>query len=145
LAIRSLSEQILVFQEFLSDTLAVFENPRVGGSIDSNRLMATLTLKGASGVQNAAAFCDSNRLMATLTLRAASLSWFALRTDPPLATTVLRGTRRFKSVHQAQRFPSTHAAVYSPFNLGRRLIEVNLSVPWIKISSGNAQASGSLL
>jgi transposase-like protein len=56
-----------------------------------------------------------------------------------------RGMRRFKSVHQAQRFLSTHAAVYNLFNLGRHLIsakhyrifrarslplrKVNLSVP----------------
>ena len=33
-----------------------------------------------------------------------------------------RGMRRFKSVHQAQRFLSTHAAVYNLFNLGRHLI-----------------------
>ena len=30
-----------------------------------------------------------------------------------------RGMRRFKSPHQAQRFLSTHAAVYNLFNLGR--------------------------
>ena len=30
--------------------------------------------------------------------------------------------RRFKSTHQAQRFLSTHAAVYNLFNLGRHLI-----------------------
>ena len=30
------------------------------GGIDSNRLMAILTLKGAFGVQNANAFCDSS-------------------------------------------------------------------------------------
>jgi len=30
-----------------------------------------------------------------------------------------RGMRRFKSTHQAQRFLSTHAAVYNLFNLGR--------------------------
>ncbi|VUX56329.1 transposase (fragment), partial [uncultured Woeseiaceae bacterium] len=33
-----------------------------------------------------------------------------------------RGMRRFKSMHQAQRFLSTHAAVYNLFNLGRHLI-----------------------
>jgi putative transposase len=33
-----------------------------------------------------------------------------------------RGMRRFKSVHQAQRFLSTHAAVYNLFNLGRHLV-----------------------
>ena len=33
-----------------------------------------------------------------------------------------RGMRRFKSAHQAQRFLSTHAAVYNLFNLGRHLI-----------------------
>ena len=33
-----------------------------------------------------------------------------------------RGMRRFKSIHQAQRFLSTHAAVYNLFNLGRHLI-----------------------
>ena len=33
-----------------------------------------------------------------------------------------RGMRRFKSVHQAQRFLSAHAAVYNLFNLGRHLI-----------------------
>ena len=33
-----------------------------------------------------------------------------------------RGMRRFKSTHQAQRFLSTHAAVYNHFNLGRQLI-----------------------
>ena len=30
--------------------------------------------------------------------------------------------RRFKSVHQAQRFLGVHAAVYNLFNLGRLLI-----------------------
>ena len=30
-----------------------------------------------------------------------------------------RGMRRFKSTHQAQRFVSTHAAIYNLFNLGR--------------------------
>ena len=33
-----------------------------------------------------------------------------------------RGMRRFKSVKQAQRFLSTHAAVYNLFNLGRYLV-----------------------
>ncbi len=33
-----------------------------------------------------------------------------------------RGMRRFMSTHQAQRFLSTHAAVYNLFNLGRYLI-----------------------
>ena len=33
-----------------------------------------------------------------------------------------RGMRRFKSIHQAQRFLSTHAAVYNLFNLGRHSI-----------------------
>jgi putative transposase len=33
-----------------------------------------------------------------------------------------RGMRRFKSTQQAQRFLSTHAAVYNLFNLGRHLI-----------------------
>ena len=33
-----------------------------------------------------------------------------------------RGMRRFKSVHQAQRFLSTNAAVYNLFNLGRHLV-----------------------
>jgi putative transposase len=36
-----------------------------------------------------------------------------------------RGMRRFKSVHQAQRFLSTHAAVYNLFNLGRHLMSAN--------------------
>ncbi len=35
-----------------------------------------------------------------------------------------RVMRRFKSTHQAQRFLSTHAAVYNLFNLGRHLISV---------------------
>jgi len=30
--------------------------------------------------------------------------------------------RKFKSVKQAQRFLSTHAAVYNLFNLGRHLV-----------------------
>ncbi len=33
-----------------------------------------------------------------------------------------RGMRRFKSTQQAQRFLSTHAAVYNLFNLGRHLV-----------------------
>ncbi len=33
-----------------------------------------------------------------------------------------RGMRRFKSAHHAQRFLSTHAAVYNLFNLGRHLV-----------------------
>ena len=33
-----------------------------------------------------------------------------------------RGMRRFKSTSQAQRFLSTHAAVYNLFNLGRNLV-----------------------
>ena len=33
-----------------------------------------------------------------------------------------RGMRKFKSIQQAQRFLSTHAAVYNLFNLGRHLI-----------------------
>ena len=33
-----------------------------------------------------------------------------------------RGMRRFKSTQQAQRFSSTHAAVYNLFNLGRHLV-----------------------
>lgn len=33
-----------------------------------------------------------------------------------------RGTRRFKSPKQAQRFLSAHAAVYNLFNLGRHLV-----------------------
>jgi putative transposase len=33
-----------------------------------------------------------------------------------------RGMRRFKSIHQAQRFLNTHAAVYNLYNLGRHLI-----------------------
>jgi len=33
-----------------------------------------------------------------------------------------RGMRRFKATHQAQRFLSTHAAVYNLFNLGRHLL-----------------------
>ncbi|MFT6092524.1 MAG: putative transposase [Pseudohongiellaceae bacterium] len=30
--------------------------------------------------------------------------------------------RKLKSIHQAQRFLSTHAAVYNLFNLGRHLV-----------------------
>lgn len=39
--------------------------------------------------------------------------------------------RRFKSMEQAQRFLSTHAAVYNLFNLGRHLVnaENTLSTP----------------
>jgi len=33
-----------------------------------------------------------------------------------------RGMRRFKSTQLAQRFLSTHAAVYNLFNLGRHLV-----------------------
>jgi putative transposase len=33
-----------------------------------------------------------------------------------------RGMRRFKSVRQAQRFVTAHAAVYNLFNLGRHLV-----------------------
>ncbi len=36
-----------------------------------------------------------------------------------------RCMRRFKSTHQAQRFLSTHTAVYNLFNLGRHLISDN--------------------
>ena len=36
-----------------------------------------------------------------------------------------RGMRRFKSTRQAQRFLSTHAAVYNLFNLGRHLVSAN--------------------
>jgi putative transposase len=36
-----------------------------------------------------------------------------------------RGMRRFKSTHQAQRFLSTHTAVYNLFNLGRHLISAS--------------------
>jgi putative transposase len=36
-----------------------------------------------------------------------------------------RGMRRFKSDHQAQRFLSTHAAIYNLFNLSRHLISAN--------------------
>jgi putative transposase len=36
-----------------------------------------------------------------------------------------RGMRRFKSTCQAQRFLSTHAAVYNLFNLGRHLVSAN--------------------
>jgi putative transposase len=30
--------------------------------------------------------------------------------------------RKFKSIHQAQRFLGAHAAVYNLFNLGRHLV-----------------------
>jgi putative transposase len=33
-----------------------------------------------------------------------------------------RGMRKFKSVGQAQKFLSVHAAVYNLFNLGRHLV-----------------------
>ena len=33
-----------------------------------------------------------------------------------------RGMRKFKSMHQAQRFLGVHAAVYNLFNLGRHLV-----------------------
>jgi putative transposase len=33
-----------------------------------------------------------------------------------------RGMRRFKSITQAQRFLSAHAAIYNLFNLGRHLV-----------------------
>ena len=33
-----------------------------------------------------------------------------------------RGMRKFKSIHQAQRFLDTHAAVYNLINLGRHLV-----------------------
>ena len=33
-----------------------------------------------------------------------------------------RGMRKFESIHQAQRFLATHAAVYNLFNLGRHLV-----------------------
>jgi len=36
-----------------------------------------------------------------------------------------RGMRRFKSIHQAQRFLNVHAAVYNLFNLGRHLISAS--------------------
>ena len=36
-----------------------------------------------------------------------------------------RGMRRFKSAIQAQRFLSTHAAVYNLFNLGRHLVSAS--------------------
>jgi putative transposase len=32
------------------------------------------------------------------------------------------GMRKFKSMHQAQRFLNAHAAVYNLFNLGRHLV-----------------------
>ena len=34
----------------------------------------------------------------------------------------VRGMRKFKSMHQAQRFLGAHAAVYNLFNLGRHLV-----------------------
>ncbi|MFC1664039.1 IS6 family transposase [Pseudomonadota bacterium] len=37
-----------------------------------------------------------------------------------------RGMRRFKSAQQAQRFLSTHAAVYNLFNLGRHLVSAKI-------------------
>jgi|TARA_B110000285_G_C14964736_1_gene533467 putative transposase len=36
-----------------------------------------------------------------------------------------RGLRKFKSVHQAQRFLGAHAAVYNLFNLGRHLVSAD--------------------
>ena len=36
-----------------------------------------------------------------------------------------RGIRRFKSVGQAQRFVTVHAAVSNLFNLGRHLVSAN--------------------
>jgi len=36
-----------------------------------------------------------------------------------------RGMRRFKSMRQAQRFLSVHAAVYNLFNLGRQLVSAS--------------------
>jgi len=33
-----------------------------------------------------------------------------------------RGMRKFKSMHQAQRFLGAHAAVHNLFNLGRHLV-----------------------
>ena len=36
-----------------------------------------------------------------------------------------RGMRKFKSIQQAQRFLSVHAAVYNLFNLGRHLVSAN--------------------
>lgn len=48
-----------------------------------------------------------------------------------------RGMRRFKSTQQAQRFLSTHAAVYNLFNLGRHLV----STKNYRIFRDNALAS----
>ena len=48
-----------------------------------------------------------------------------------------RGMRRFKSTQQAQRFLSTHAAVYNLFNLGRHLV----SAKNYRIFRDNALAS----
>ena len=48
-----------------------------------------------------------------------------------------RGMRRFKSTQQAQRFLSTHAAVYNLFNLGRHLV----SAKHYRIFRENAFAS----
>jgi putative transposase len=36
-----------------------------------------------------------------------------------------RGMRKFKSIHQAQRFLGAHAAVYNLFNLGRHLVSAD--------------------
>ena len=36
-----------------------------------------------------------------------------------------RGMRRFKSIKQAQRFVTVHAAVSNLFNLGRHLVRAN--------------------
>jgi putative transposase len=36
-----------------------------------------------------------------------------------------RGMRKFKSIRQAQRFASTHAAVQNLFNLGRHVVSAN--------------------
>jgi len=54
-----------------------------------------------------------------------------------------RGMRRFKSPRQAQRFLSTHAAVYNLFNLGRhmisaghyRLLRAGALLPWREIAA----------
>jgi transposase-like protein len=37
-----------------------------------------------------------------------------------------RGMRKFKTMNQAQRFVTFHAAVYNLFNLGRHLVSANL-------------------
>jgi putative transposase len=37
-----------------------------------------------------------------------------------------RGMRKFKSMHQAQRFLSAHAAVYNLFNLDRHLLPAEI-------------------